>query len=309
MEQTIPTAHNCRNCGSDRLRELGFAGILAGFFLKRVFHAEIAVKRSRDGKKRKIQSLSEPLRKLLSRIHAPAVAVELQSCQNCSFIQTRFPFADDAISRLYVDYRSESYNRERCQYEPEYGGIQSAVGGHTENGLGRIEALTAWISSKIDWVPGSMLDFGGADGKYLPDLLGTKFVYEVSDVAPAPGVTRIADEASLQSYEYVQLSHVLEHVTHPLNLTMQVARLVKPGGYLLIEVPQDLHSDELQALQQGTSTAQLTVHEHINFYSAAAVEQLIKATGLERIAVDAVPVLSPMARQFFIRALARKSTP
>jgi len=102
---TIPTAYQCRNCGSNDLRELGFIGILAGFFLKRIFHAEITTRISTSPKKRKLQTLSAPLQRLLGRLHPPGVAVEVQSCQNCSFIQTKFPFADDAISRLYVDYR------------------------------------------------------------------------------------------------------------------------------------------------------------------------------------------------------------
>jgi len=303
---TIPTAYQCRNCGSNDLRELGFIGILAGFFLKRIFHAEITTRISTSPKKRKLQTLSAPLQRLLGRLHPPGVAVEVQSCQNCSFIQTKFPFADDAISRLYVDYRSESYNRERCHYEPQYANIQSAVGGHTESGLGRIEALTTWVKSRVDGTLTSMLDFGGADGKYLPDLPGQRFVYEVSDAVPAPGVARIPDESSLKTYDYVQLSHVLEHVPQPLGLTMRVAELVNPKGYLLIEVPQDLSAEQLRALQKGQTVGSLSIHEHINFYSVTAIEKLIQAAGLDIVTVEAVPVVSPMARQFFIRGLAKK---
>ena len=143
QEHIIQSAHQCRNCGSKDLRELGFIGILAGFFLKRVLNAEIITRKSPHSRKRKIQALAAPLQRLAARIHPPGVAVELQSCQNCSFIQTKVPFADDAISRLYVDYRSDTYNNERCRYEPTYANIQSTIGQHTESGIGRIEALTA----------------------------------------------------------------------------------------------------------------------------------------------------------------------
>ena len=151
-----------------------------------------------------------------------------------------------------------------------------------------------------------MLDYGGADGKFLPSLPGEKFVFEVSDVAPAQGVSRVHDESLLTVYDYVQIAHVLEHVTHPLPLAARVTSFVKPGGHLLIEVPQDLELAAIEAMQAGTWTGSVTLHEHINVYSALAVERLIAALGLERIAVEALPIVGPLARQFFIRGLARK---
>ena len=223
-------------------------------------------------------------------------------------MQTKFPFPEDAINRLYTDYRSASYNTERIHYEPEYEKIASLVGEHVENGRGRLEALTAWVQPKLSETSLTMLDFGGADGKYLPALPAQKFVYEVSNIVPADGVTRIADRELLTSYGYVQLAHVLEHVPDPLDLARQVAALVKPGGYFLIEVPQDIDLDRLRKLQRGELEGSISIHEHINLYSAQAVEHLFTAIGFEIIAVDAIPIVSPITKQFFIRGLGKKPT-
>lgn len=288
------------------MRELGFAGAIAPFFLKRVFHAELLPRRAVKSAKRLIQFLTDPLRRVLSKIHGPQVVVELQCCNSCSFVQTKFPFADDAIGRLYADYRSDSYNRERSRFEPDYLRVQSQVGGYTENGLERIDALTGWLTAKASLSPATLLDYGGADGRFLPLLSGKKFVFEVSDVAPADGVSRVADESMLTTYDYVQIAHVLEHVTHPLHLAQRVASFVSPGGYLLIEVPQDVDLATMEAMRSGSWRGRIMIHEHINLYNALAVEKLIAAIGLEPVAVEAVPIIGPLTRQFFIRGLARK---
>jgi|ERR1700733_452979 hypothetical protein len=298
--------NRCRNCDAVAIRELGFIGALAPFFLKRVVGAELITRYSVNPFKRSIQDLTSIVHRLVARIRPQVVAVELQSCLNCSFVQTKFPFSDEAISRLYADYRSDSYNKERSHYEPTYAAVANSIGSHTEAGLDRVEALTSWLQVLISLEEGSMLDFGGADGKFLPAFRGQKYVYEISDIQPAPGVVRIAGESSLQTYAYVQLAHVLEHVTEPLQLARRVAALVQEGGYLLIEVPQDVSTEILQQLQSGDCQRIFTVHEHINYYSTLSLRKLIETIGLEVVAIEAVPIESSMGRQTFIRSLARR---
>ena len=299
----------CRNCSESTIQELGFIGDLAPFFLKRVFHAELRARPSANPNERQLQEKTAGLRDPMYRIHPPVVSVELQICLNCSFIQTRYPFADEAINRLYVDYRSESYNQERIHYEPSYANFADTLGNYTtEDGLERVPSMTAWLQARTDFGDGAMLDFGGADGAYLPNLPGPKLVFEISDVTPVAGVTRIAEEAQLGTYAYVQLAHVLEHATEPLALTKKVAALVQENGFLYVEVPQDLPQELTDHLKTGNvDGVSLTVHEHINYYSPLAISKLLQAAGLKLIAVEAFKVTSVFANQFFIRGLAQRS--
>jgi Methyltransferase domain len=296
----------CRNCGSLETCNLGFIGTIAPFFLKRVLHAEVVTRRSTQPRKRAIQNFTQFMQRIVSRLQPPAVAVELLSCKTCSFVQTRFPFPEEGIRRLYEDYRSESYNRERAIHEPHYSAVADQIGSHTENGATRVDAITTWIASKIDLDTLSLLDYGGADGKYLPHSSGPKFVFEISSIPPAAGVERISDEAALQSYGYVQLSHVLEHVSDPLRMVRHVATFVQPGGYLLLEVPQDIDTPTLRQLQTGITEGSITVHEHINFYSSQALQSLIQAAGLQVAALDAIHVDTPLGKQVFVRGLAQR---
>jgi hypothetical protein len=245
---------------------------------------------------------------VVSRIHPTVAAVELQSCLNCSFIQTKFTFTEEGIGRLYSDYRSDSYNTERSHYEPSYAAIATQVGQCCEGDMNRIGALTQWLQSKVALNGMSMLDYGGADGQYLPAFEGNKYVYEVSDIDPVQGVVRISDESLLQTYSYIQLSHVLEHVTEPLQMVKRVAAYLAEDGYLLVEVPQDLSTALLEKLKTGTGTLDVFVgvHEHINNYSLLSVQKLIAAAGLEIVVIEAIPVVGPVAKQDYIRALAKR---
>jgi len=161
----------------------------------------------------------------------------MQICIDCSFVQTKHAFRDEDLARLYADYRSSGYNEERIRYEPEYAQLAKYVGVGEQEIECRVGGLTAWLADKIQ--PGdkfSMLDFGGSDGRFLPRFRGRKFVYEISDTSPLPGIVRIADEANLGTYAYVQIAHVLEHVPEPRRLLKHVASFVEPSGHLYIEV-------------------------------------------------------------------------
>jgi hypothetical protein len=287
------------------LHELGFVGDIAPFFLKRVYRIELVARVSSHPLKRLIQKLTTFAQPLFSRMHPLAAAVELQSCLNCSFVQAKFPFTEEGIARLYSDYRSDSYNKERCHYEPFYAAFAHQDGQYTEGGLDRISALTKWLESRMSLNGTSMLDYGGANGQFLPALQGNKYVFEISDIEPYQGVTRISDASLLQTYSYIQLSHVLEHVNEPLDMVKRVATYLAEDGYLLIEVPQDQSTDLLKQLQTGNADVDITIHEHINNYCVLSVQKLIEAAGLELVSIEAVPVESPVAKQEFIRALAK----
>lgn len=296
----------CRNCGAVDLRELGFVGNLAPFFLKRVLQIELVTRQSSHPLKRLFQRLTAFVQPFVSRINPIVAAIELQSCLSCSFIQTKVAFTEEGIGRLYSDYRSDSYNAERCRYEPSYAAVATKVGQYRKGDLDRIGALTQWVDSKVEVRGKSMLDYGGADGQFLPALEGDKYVFEISSIEPAQGVVRICDESLLRTYSYVQLSHVLEHVTEPLQMVKRVATYLAEGGYLLVEVPQDLSTAVLEQAQTGTLNAFLTVHEHINNYSLLSVQKLIASAGLEIVAIEAIQVESPLAKQNYIRALAKR---
>lgn len=296
----------CRNCEGGATRNLGFIGDVAPFFLRRVLDLEYGYTPSGRPLKRFLRGL-KPVAQIFEKIYARSVLAEIELCPSCSFIQTKVPFQEDALAKLYADYRSDSYNRERIRYEPGYASIATHVGSCPQELQTRKTGLTNWLKGKLNLEAGlSMLDYGGADGMFLPDLPGRKYVFDISDIAPADGVTRIRNESELGSYSYVQLAHILEHVAFPLSLTKKAASFLGNSGFLYVEVPQDLSQDARRLLESGDQTVHLPIHEHINQYCLRSVTGLLQSAGLSPVAIESETVDLGWNKATIVRALGRK---
>lgn len=88
-------------------------------------------------------------------------------------------------------------------------------------------------------------------------------------------------------------------------MVKEVAQYVAKDGYLLIEVPQDNSTDFLKQLQTDSTNYNIGVHEHINNYCELSVQKLVEAASLQLVSIEAIPIESPIAKQNFIRALAK----
>ena len=299
----------CRNCGSTALQDLGFIGDVAPFFLTRVFHLRIGFSPGAQPMIQFIRRRTQWLRRLFMRIYRPTVLVELQTCGCCSFLQTKYPFADSALKGLYEDYRSDAYNSERSLYEPAYAAVAKDIGANAAEVQNRVATLTAWLAAKIGTNHQlSMLDFGGADGRFLPGLPGAKFVYEVSNIPAVPGVVRVDSDSALTTYSYIQLAHVLEHVPHPLALVKHICSFLKSDGYLYVEVPQEIDEAALSQLRERKKPISIGIHEHINRYTPQGIAALLRAAGLTTIAVETEVVDVGWTKAPVIRGLSRKSS-
>lgn len=297
----------CRNCGSSGLKNLGPIGRVNPFFLKRVLGLELRVPRSPHAVKQRIRDVVGVLMSLFARLTDHGGFVELELCDSCSFIQTSSPFHDDDIMRLYTDYRSHSYNQQRIQYEPDYAAIAQAVGSDPLEVSTRTAALNALLRKELRTADSlTILDYGGSDGSFIPDIPGLKFVYEVSDINPVAGVTRIKSESELGAYSLVLLAHVTEHVTHPLELVRKVSTYVEPGGHLYIETPEEMSDQQRDELRKGTARFDIPIHEHINSYCVPALAALLKAAGFTIVAMERASVDLGWAKGIHLRALGRK---
>jgi len=299
-------ANRCRNCGErQRLLNLGFIGQVAPFFLKRVFGVRLGKVRSASAWKQMVRRVVSLPQAALERVNHPTALVEIQLCEHCLFVQTRMPFHEGAISRLYLDYREDSYNQERSGFEPWYADIASDVGHGAVELETRLAAATKFLEGKVEASDDfTILDFGGADGKFIPRLKGRKFVFEISKIEPVAGVTRIYSEKELGTYSLVLLAHVIEHVVEPLKLVEHVVKKVARGGHLYVETPQEIPDECRPQLKAGQRM--VGIHEHINSYCMEAVTKLMENAGLRVVAIEATPVNVGWAKATHIRALGQK---
>ncbi len=276
----------CRNCDSTQVKNLGFVGAIAPFFLKRIYKMELGSLSARNPIKIMLRKSLKLGKLFFDRLYPPTAVVELEICLTCSFLQMKYVLPEEWLTNHYADYRSDSYNRERIHYEPSYAYTAQHIGLAAEAEI-RVRDLTRWLDGKFEIIEEfAMLDYGGADGKFLPDIPAKKYVFEVSNYPPAPGVTRIKSAEDLGLYSYVQISHVLEHVMYPLALVKSVSELVEPGGYLYLEVPQEIHDEEIASLKLTGASRSLHLHEHVNQYSSPGVRALFEGVGFDLIGIE-----------------------
>jgi SAM-dependent methyltransferase len=90
-----------------------------------------------------------------------------------------------------------------------------------------------------------VLDVGSLDvnGTYRPFFTDPAWSYTGLDVVPGPGVdTVVADpyqwtEFSDDSFDVVVSGQALEHIEHPWRTMEEIARVVRPGGVVIVIVP------------------------------------------------------------------------
>lgn len=137
--------------------------------------------------------------------------------------------------------------------------------------------------------PVRLLELGAGRGDFLAEMATLPTVQasgiDLSETSVAAARTRgldvrhaaledvVGDEAA--TYDVVVLSHVLEHVGEPLQLMMDVKRLLAAGGRVLFSVPYSpmsreyLHDDVMN----------LPPH-HMTRWNMVALEGLARVTGL-----------------------------
>ena len=85
------------------------------------------------------------------------------------------------------------------------------------------------FASSTTWSHGET----GRTFRYLPDAEpGMQYIHDATDLAS------IADG----SYDFLLASHILEHVANPLRALGEFHRVLKPKGFMLIAVPNRLHT-------------------------------------------------------------------
>jgi SAM-dependent methyltransferase len=149
---------------------------------------------------------------------------------------------------------------------------------------------------------GSLLDVGCGSGEVL--LAARERGWRTSGVEPertgaemAQGRgldVRIAplEESGLpeRSYDVVSAFHVLEHIAHGLPFLEQLMRWARPGGHLVIEVP-NWRSVQRRRLREHWSG--LRPLEHIVHHTPQTLDRLMRSAGLEPVLVRSPSYLGP----------------
>lgn len=97
---------------------------------------------------------------------------------------------------------------------------------------------------------------------------------------------RYTDRFKRASFDLIYMEHVFEHVLHPEAILSQIRQLLRPGGVLLLAVP---NIDSLSSRLQGKYWAWAVPPDHLYFYNQSNLSLLLEKHGFavtESFAMD-----------------------
>jgi SAM-dependent methyltransferase len=134
--------------------------------------------------------------------------------------------------------------------------------------------------------PGKVLDFGCGDGKFLNRMKArgwTTWGIEPSTDAAFRKHQRLTEVPQDQSFDFVVLNHVLEHLLDPLDTLQRLAGSLHEGGILFVSTPR------LDTLPEHRDIRYcLSGHRHVVSFSETCLRGLLARAGFDTIArIDA----------------------
>jgi SAM-dependent methyltransferase len=166
--------------------------------------------------------------------------------------------------------------------------------------LETVESSVMWLNASER---GRLLDVGCGNGLFLKKMRGLG--WQVAGVEPDPKAVQVARNqhglqvsqgtlmaAELQenSFDVVTMSHVIEHVSDPIDLLRACHRVLKPGGKLVAVTPNN------QSLGQkwfGDSCLALDPPRHLYLFSPRSIERCAQQAGFTSNSVRSVARLAP----------------
>jgi SAM-dependent methyltransferase len=98
-----------------------------------------------------------------------------------------------------------------------------------------------WLAAHVDDIKGTMLDLGAGNQPFRPWYAQRADRVIAIDAAPLPGIDVLSFAAPLpfadNTFDSVLCTSVLEHVDNAEYAVAEMARVLRPGGRLLITVP------------------------------------------------------------------------
>jgi SAM-dependent methyltransferase len=147
--------------------------------------------------------------------------------------------------------------------------------------------------------PARLLEVGGAAGFFLDEArrrgyggAGVELNGEMAEYAREAlrldvSAGRIEEvELGEQAFDGACAFHVLEHVPTPAEAVAAVRAALRPGGILLIEVP---NADSEVARREGDHWHALKLPYHVGHFGPRSMAALLEGAALEVVAIDSVP--------------------
>ena len=181
-----------------------------------------------------------------------------KSCDLCGGNQYQAFFTDDSIggtlvkcqtcgmfyvNNIYNDVRQQIANSQELVETPGWAEYKREAVAKHANFVKRYQLLEPYLGPRILEIgcsAGFFLQVAQAHGHQVlgiePDRRYARYAVEQLKV---PVMSGLLEKANLppRSFDSICMFHVLEHVPSPTRVLEQIYALLRPGGYLILEVP------------------------------------------------------------------------
>lgn len=246
---------------------------------------------------------------LRDRLFQAAGVWTLRRCHTCEilWLDPRPVSAD--VGKLYLHYLTHNPPAAPSEFGRSVRrGILAGALGYSIDGS-QLGTALAWlppvrdrIAGTMMWLPagarGRLLDVGCGNGEFL--ACARELGWSVAGIEPDPSAARVAHErlgleivgptlkdATLPqaSLDAVTLSHVVEHLLDPVDTLRQCARVLKPGGRLVLATP---NIRSLGHSYWKKNWVGLDPPRHIVLFSPHALRRCVEETGLRVVELRTV---------------------
>ena len=229
--------------------------------------------------------------------------MKVQCCNSCSFLFLnprpdeieRSAFFSGAVPESLRPYTSPTAN---------YGAVTSSRKPFFEK---RVQQLIKMSKKSPDQL--NFLDIGASSGYMVEAALAaglsaTGIEPGIDGIAEAEkrGISLIRSTAEQlpfedNSFDIIQSHHVFEHVAFPLKAASEAYRVLKPGGVILIEVPNQFRNirffrDQLLGRVSVRERNVRSIH-HLSFFSMSTMATLLKKSGFNMVKVSSAYAIKP----------------
>ncbi len=155
-------------------------------------------------------------------------------CNRCGFTFLAPRPMEDEMAKFYdlADYQPHNLS-ESSFFDRLYGFIRN------RNSVNKRKLIQKYVKS------GNILDIGCGTGDFLSEMKSAE--WSIKGMETAPEARKIAETKDIEvldelwkvedNFDVITMWHVLEHVHRVENLFENIKRLLKPGGYLILAVP------------------------------------------------------------------------
>jgi len=220
---------------------------------------------------------------------------EAVRCDQCGY-GLLYPRPTPQQIRAYYDV-AEYYTHRRGGKRPASVPLVHRIRRHLAWRCDRSHTLDGeLVQRNVQSTPSRVIELGCGNGAMLLDV--RQFGHEVFGVEPDPDAQTVARAAGIKVYEgsaeilpealleeqgahsfdVVLMRHVLEHCLDPLQALKSARLLLKPGGRLLCETP---NNDALGLRFAGPSWNWLDMPRHINFFTGDSLVAACESAGFD----------------------------